>query len=506
MASSDVIREFLVSLGYKVDKGGQREFAAAVESSTAKVAALGTALVAAGTAVVGYTNRAAEYGEKLYWLSQRSKASAAGIEALGYAASQLGSSTDAAYGSIEAFGRFLQSAPGAKQWLERWIGPFENTEDALIKIGKRFKDAAPYFRNMVAQTLGLDYNFAQSLYSGEFEQRVTEERERAARAGIDRDKFAEEATQFKQAWREFWNELGLIGDRAAAELFTPLRDQFDAMTRFLDQHAAEWGAAIGNSVKEATKQIQSVFDTLGAVARSLDALSHGDYGGAAKGIGDALGQMFDVTPGGLTDKKTWESPDTLRDSLRGLLGLDKHPSGTKVSPEDAVKFFMGRGWAKEHSVGIVSRLNWESRGLNADAVGDGGNAYGLGQWHPDRQAAFARWSGHDIRQNPNAYEQLAFADWELRNTERAAGAKIRATSTYAAAGDAVSRFYERPRNVELEAARSAGLAEAMAVTLNQTNNITITGSGSPSETAWQVGRETGRQTETAMRQLGGAVR
>lgn len=512
MASSDIIREFLVALGYRVDKGQQREFAAAVESSTVKVAALGTALVGAGSAVVAYTNRAAEYGEKLYWLSQRSKASAAGIEALGYAASQLGSSTDAAYGSIEAFGRFLQSAPGAKQWLERWIGPFENADDALIKVGRRFKDSAPYFRNMVAQTLGLDYNFAQSLFSGQFEQRVQEERDRAASAGIDRDKFAQDATQFKQAWREFWNELGLIGDRAASELFTPMRDQLDSMTRFLDAHAAEWGKTIGDFVKSSSESIQKIFGVLGSVATGIDALAHGDIGAVgdaakdvAKGTGDILSDAFDARPGSLGDKESWKSLDALRGTFRRMLGIDDGKISGDVTPQSAHDFFVSRGWKHEQATGIIANLLSENAQMDPAMSGDNGLAYGIAQWHRDRQATFSRIMRKDIRKS-NAMEQLAFIDWELRNTERAAGDRLRMATLPGVAADVVSRFYERPRAVDEAAYNRSQLAESMAPKLNQTNNITINGSSSPAEIGFQIGRETARQAETALRQLAGAVR
>ena len=62
----------------------------------------------------------------------------------------------------------------------------------------------------------------------------------------------------------------------------------------------------------------------------------------------------------------------------------------------AVATFMKMGWSKEQASGLAANLNIES-GLRPNIAGDNGAAYGIGQWHADRQAEFARVFGHDIR-------------------------------------------------------------------------------------------------------------
>ena len=48
MADQNVIREFLVSLGWKIDDKGERRFVETVEKSTKRVIALGTAATGQG--------------------------------------------------------------------------------------------------------------------------------------------------------------------------------------------------------------------------------------------------------------------------------------------------------------------------------------------------------------------------------------------------------------------------------------------------------------------------
>jgi hypothetical protein len=63
--------------------------------------------------------------------------------------------------------------------------------------------------------------------------------------------------------------------------------------------------------------------------------------------------------------------------------------------QEAMRFFQERGWSKEQSAGLVGNLIAESN-LSTTAVGDGGKARGIAQWHPDRQANFRQFAGKDI--------------------------------------------------------------------------------------------------------------
>ena len=95
--------------------------------------------------------------------------------------------------------------------------------------------------------------------------------------------------------------------------------------------------------------------------------------------------------------------------------------------QQALTYFIGAGWTPAQAAGIVANLEAESS-LNPAAVGDGGKAYGIAQWHPDRQANFATTIGRDIR-GSSFEDQLAFVHAELQTTEKRAGEALRATTT-----------------------------------------------------------------------------
>lgn len=118
---------------------------------------------------------------------------------------------------------------------------------------------------------------------------------------------------------------------------------------------------------------------------------------------------------------------------------------------DIAQKFMGMGWSKEQAAGIAANILQESGG-NPYSVGDGGKAYGVGQWHPDRQEDFKRVFGRDIRSS-SLDDQLKFFDWELRNgpgQQRVAGDLLARATTANRAAAIVSQYHERPKDVEGE--------------------------------------------------------
>ncbi|WP_227063425.1 phage tail tip lysozyme [Acinetobacter pittii] len=140
------------------------------------------------------------------------------------------------------------------------------------------------------------------------------------------------------------------------------------------------------------------------------------------------------------------------------------PINQSAARDEALKFFTskdGGNWSPEQAAGIVANLEAES-GFKHKAIGDSGKAFGIGQWHPDRQAKFKQKFGKDIRHS-SYQEQLAFVNWELYNNESYAGKKLRQTTTANQAGAIVSRYYERPAAVEAEARKRSSIAQNIHV-------------------------------------------
>lgn len=138
----------------------------------------------------------------------------------------------------------------------------------------------------------------------------------------------------------------------------------------------------------------------------------------------------------------------------------KSPAGGSDQERAAMDYFMKQGWTKEQAAGLAANIKRESA-FRPDAIGDNGKAYGIAQWHPDRQAEFQKKFGKPI-QGSTMDEQLAFMHHELtQGKEKGAGDKLRQAKSAEDAAAAVSKYYERPADKEGEAAKRGQLAAAM---------------------------------------------
>jgi hypothetical protein len=149
----------------------------------------------------------------------------------------------------------------------------------------------------------------------------------------------------------------------------------------------------------------------------------------------------------------------------------------------AMDYFQSQGWTPVQAAGISANVARES-GFNEHAVGDGGSAFGLPQWHRDRAAALAAHFGKPVDQMSFG-EQLTAINYELREGgEKKAGDALSHAGGAGEAGAIVSRMYERPAGGAAEADSRGMSAEMLMAQLSrgtpkEAQKVTLTVSGLP---------------------------
>ena len=178
-----------------------------------------------------------------------------------------------------------------------------------------------------------------------------------------------------------------------------------------------------------------------------------------------------------TATQTANITETSAKSKTGMTAFTGKGVGETGSSTEALKFFQEAGYSKEQAAGIVGNLQAESGpNMKTDSVGDGGIAYGIAQWHPDRQQQFAKVFGKDIHE-AGFKEQLAFVAWELANTHKAAGNLLRTCQTAEQAAEAVDKHYE----ISSGTARGQRIANAKALIGEDGQQPQVAGSTSGTE-------------------------
>jgi hypothetical protein len=459
MADTDVIKEFLVSLGFKVDDSSYRKFENAVKGSSNLAADLGKVATAAVISTTAAVAKVSEVMDKLYFVSQRTGSSVSSIQAFDYAISQTGGSADGAKQSLENLSHFIRAYPGGADFLKRLGVSSENTNDAA----KSMKDLQKVFQDMplhqgmtYANMLGIDEKTFLSMRSGELNKYLDDYNKRLAEVGVNGQSAAEKGNAFMTALRGIGAGAEVLGTVLVDKLAPALTD----IIKLSDRSIGVFARAISHpeTIIEGAKKL---------VTNPQE---------WAKNYDEALGlnEVFGA-------KKT--SPSL------GLSGLSREEKTKKIK-----EYFQSQGWSESQASGIAAGLYLES-GFNPSInTGDGGKAYGIGQWHPDRQARFKAFAGKDIR-GSSLEEQLAFTQYELTHQEKAAGDALRETATPYQAGMVFRNKFERPDQRLYDRGAETG---KLATSISQTITFNIQGSD-PRATAGEVSQRLNNATQNALR-------
>ncbi|MGI4656587.1 transglycosylase SLT domain-containing protein [Klebsiella pneumoniae] len=253
--NAETLKDFLISLGFKVDEAGARKFDAVVAGTTLKAIELGVKVEAAALSVVAFTAKIASGLDDLYWASQRTGATVEGIKQIGYAVSQVGGSVDGARGSLENLARFMRNNPGAEGFLNRLgvqtrdaSGNMRDMATIFTGVGQRLS-SMPYYRaNQYAQMLGLDENTLMAMRRG-IGQFSGEYTAMAKAIGYNADVAAVSSNKFMTSLRSFGLMAGMARDKIGSNLANGLAGSIDTLRRHILDNFPKIEGAITAGVK-----------------------------------------------------------------------------------------------------------------------------------------------------------------------------------------------------------------------------------------------------------------
>ncbi|HBT2205942.1 TPA: hypothetical protein MA433_002298 [Klebsiella pneumoniae] len=253
--NAETLKDFLISLGFKVDEAGARKFDAVVAGTTLKAIELGVKVEAAALSVVAFTAKIASGLDDLYWASQRTGATVEGIKQIGYAVSQVGGSVDGARGSLENLARFMRNNPGAEGFLNRLgvqtrdaSGNMRDMATIFTGVGQRLS-SMPYYRaNQYAEMLGLDENTLMAMRRG-IGQFSGEYTAMAKAIGYNADVAAVSSNKFMTSLRSFGLMAGMARDKIGSSLADGLAGSLDRLRRQILENFPKIEGAITSTVK-----------------------------------------------------------------------------------------------------------------------------------------------------------------------------------------------------------------------------------------------------------------
>lgn len=463
-----VLESFLIALGVKVDDRSFQKADAAFGGLTRSALQFGAVLASklAVDKVVGDFRAA---GTELNNFNRLTGLSTQNVQTLGQALAAQGGNAADAFSAMQKI-QDLMASPitGNVGWFgdvaKLGLDPSEiigatDTAEALANIAGAFEKMTPLNQRLAGQALGFDESTVRLLMTGRAE--VEKQLDLRGKLGVMTQKQVEDAARLTKANSELNLVFTDMGNIIAGELVPAFAEMAEDFVEFyrankdlVDSGLEAFFGALAKNI-----ELVSVALVLMGGASALKGLAAlriltgmGAAAGAGAGVAGAAAAGASgavVAAGGaaalLYSSKLNEGEDT--ELLNNRL---KKGGGEAVGA--TVDFFMKKGWSREQAEGWAANIEQES-GFKANAEGDGGRAYGLAQWHPDRQAEFTKFLGKDIRKSTGA-EQLEFLNYEATlGREKAAGQKVRSATTASDAASVISSEYLRPADREGEASR-----------------------------------------------------
>lgn len=151
------------------------------------------------------------------------------------------------------------------------------------------------------------------------------------------------------------------------------------------------------------------------------------------------------------------------------------PKNVKESSSQLMNYYKSQGLDEEHAAALAGNFMQESS-LNPQKTSTykGQSYVGLGQWGPERQADYAKWSGGKKLSDANMQEQGAFSLYELREgKEKKAGDEFFAGKGVENLANIISSKYERPATEAASNEKRVGYARSILQDSTDTSPIPV---------------------------------
>jgi hypothetical protein len=343
-ANSQVIREYLVSLGYRVDRESEGKIDKSLERTSKFVT--GLALGIKGVILGSHAMMIAwsRSMEQMYFSSRRAETTVSNLKALDFGGRNIG--VNNMKEALEGMARAIRTNPGLQGLIESFGIPVSGRDKAEVAIDllETLRKMPFYIGSQYANLFGIDPDTFLLLSQGldKMKEAAAARKEWEAVTGVDSDKAAEAAREYANQLREIGELFGLLKDKAAIgllpafkELAGVTKDVILDWIKILDRPLQDWKDAFTLPIKNRATSMWNSFMRWGGAKAYQDPdgtrravpLPPGrveDEFGAVKDDPESLFQMLESRyglPRGLLDKM-WA-----KESARGKYMLS--PAGAQ---------------------------------------------------------------------------------------------------------------------------------------------------------------------------------
>ena len=248
-------------------------------------------------------------------------------------------------------------------------------------------------------------------------------------------KLADSSEELRKETLKLKNEFTTMGNEIMPMVITGLQS-FEDLLNNKDFNSGLHTAALdlkffGRVVSETWKALYHILSLIPGVSM-------------AKDIIEAAGKEAATTFATKEADAEYEPVKLTKDAKKRLSDLSNGSKSSAPSSSDNTSIvgkLVAMGWSPAQAAGIAGSLKQESNNFNPADTNPDSHMYGIAQWDTKRRKKFEEIMGKSIY-GSSVDDQLKFMNWELNNSHKLAGDKIRAAKTPAEAAQAHSDYYE----------------------------------------------------------------
>jgi hypothetical protein len=215
--NEDVLHEFLVKLGFKVDNLAQSKMEGSIMMLTKRAAGLVSGLLAVTAAAEVMVKSFSTQMEKLFYASQQTGDSAGHLQAFARAAKQIGIDGDEALEFVKNFDLALKANPGLQQLLSGMGVKGGDDTEKLFSFIKKLKGMPDSMAFQFASQFGVNPSSYLRMKNNlpEMEKYYEQEKKRQAENGTDVGEQARKMREFDQQLAKVSDSFTTLGQQLA---------------------------------------------------------------------------------------------------------------------------------------------------------------------------------------------------------------------------------------------------------------------------------------------------
>lgn len=283
--TAEVLQEYLVKLGYKVDPADQKKFVDSLGVVGKRVLGIGTAVAGVVAAVEAASAQFAYSMRKVYFDSQLTNTTVKNMQSLQYAGKQFGISAEAMGGALHSMAQALRLNPGLQGVIESFGIKVTGRDisDVMTDYVKALDKMPEFQASQFAGMFGMDPD-TYHLMRNHVDEIIAKQKEmKAAQAaiGLDMDKVAAQTKHYADTI----DDLKMHFEGLTSTILSKTAPAFDTFSAYLNR-----------SMDANAKAIQKNGLLSTGMSNMYDALPFKYYGQGFDWVKGKLGFKGDGTP------------------------------------------------------------------------------------------------------------------------------------------------------------------------------------------------------------------